>query len=108
MAANDSGAHGGQLTDRQIEVLRLMAAGRSNKEIARQLCIAEGTVKVHIAAAFKFLKVHNRVSAVAAMRALTQQQEPEIAYLPGLFDEAGMTRYGRRRSDQVSYLMPVA
>ena len=39
------------LTDRQFEVLKLVAAGRSNKEIARALFIAEGTVKVHITAA---------------------------------------------------------
>lgn len=76
-----------QLTDRQKEVLRLMAAGRSNKEIARQLCIAEGTVKVHVAAAFKHLKVHNRVSAVSAMRALSLRPEIDLACIPGLFDE---------------------
>lgn len=56
------------LTERQREVLRLLASGRSNKEIARTLHIAEGTVKVHIAAAFRILGVHNRVGAAAALR----------------------------------------
>lgn len=56
------------LTERQRDVLRLLAAGRSNKEIARALRIAEGTVKVHIAAAFRILGVHNRVGAAAALR----------------------------------------
>lgn len=55
------------LTDRQREVLSLLAKGKSNKEIARALCIAEGTVKVHIAAAFKLLGVHNRVGAAAVL-----------------------------------------
>lgn len=57
-----------KLTDRQSEVLRLVAAGESNKQIARILRIAEGTVKVHVAAAFRTLGVHNRVSAAAALR----------------------------------------
>lgn len=56
------------LTERQRDVLRLLAAGRSNKEIARALHIAEGTVKVHITAAFRILGVHNRVGAAAALR----------------------------------------
>jgi DNA-binding NarL/FixJ family response regulator len=56
------------LTERQTEVLQLIAAGRSNKEIARTLEIAEGTVKVHITAAFRALGVHNRVSAAAALQ----------------------------------------
>lgn len=107
VAVKEAAAQGGQLTDRQIEVLGLMAAGRSNKEIARQLCIAEGTVKVHIAAAFRLLKVHNRVSAVAAMRMLAPRQ-PEVAHLPGLFDDRGEPLYRRRRGDSIQQLLPVA
>src|SRR3546814_18515913 len=57
------------LTQRQQEVLHLMSKGRSNKEIARALDIAPGTVKVHINAAFRTLGVHNRVSAAAAFMA---------------------------------------
>lgn len=55
------------LTTRQYEVLKLLAAGRSNKQIASDLTISEGTVKVHIAAAFRILGVHNRVNAAAAL-----------------------------------------
>jgi DNA-binding NarL/FixJ family response regulator len=58
------------LTDRQREVLRLLSLGYSNREIGRQLGIAEGTVKAHVNAAFKVLGVHNRVSAAAALRLL--------------------------------------
>lgn len=84
---DDAAAHDGALTDRQLEVLNLLAAGRSNKEIARALHIAEGTVKVHIAAAFRMLGVHNRVSAAAAMRARASNDGAIDTYLPGLFDE---------------------
>lgn len=66
--APGSGSHDLSFTDRQSQVLALMTAGRSNKEIARTLHIAEGTVKVHITAAFRVLGVHNRVSAAAAIR----------------------------------------
>jgi len=37
-----------ELTDREVEVLRLVAAGRSNREIGEALSIAEGTVKAHV------------------------------------------------------------
>jgi len=102
-----AGEQGAQLTERQVEVLGLMAAGRSNKEIARQLCIAEGTVKVHIAAAFRFLKVHNRVSAVAAMRMLAPRREAD-GHLPGLFDDRVEARYRRRHDDPIQQLLPAA
>lgn len=86
-SAANSLAHDAVLTDRQYEVLQLLAVGRSNKEIARLLCIAEGTVKVHIAAAFRMLGVHNRVSAAAALRARVLRDERVDTYLPGLLDE---------------------
>lgn len=64
------------LTERQREVLTHLATGKSNKEIARALRISECTVKVHIAATFRQLGVHNRVSAVAALQ--TQGTCPPI------------------------------
>ena len=57
-----------RLSVRQVEVLRLAAKGGSNKEIARQLSIAEATVKVHLGAAFRNMGVNNRARAVAAFR----------------------------------------
>src|SRR5439155_21105745 len=54
----------GTLSIRQREVLNLIVQGMSNKEIARALELAEGTVKIHIAALFAKLGVHRR-SAVA-------------------------------------------
>jgi DNA-binding NarL/FixJ family response regulator len=58
------------LSPRQREVFALLAEGLSNKMIARRLGITEGTVKTHVATIFDLLKVHNRVSAVAAARRL--------------------------------------
>lgn len=51
------------LTRRQLDVLKLLSIGRSNKQIARQLDITEGTVKVHLNRIFKALGVRNRTEA---------------------------------------------
>ncbi len=59
------------LSPRQSDVLNLMMQGKSNKEIARGLGLAEGTVKVHVAALFRALGAHNRVSAIAALTLAT-------------------------------------
>ena len=57
------------LTHRQLEVLRLMAKGNSNKEIARDLGISENTVRVHISAIINALDATNRTEAAySAMR----------------------------------------
>lgn len=54
------------LTERQAQVLGLMVQGKPNKLICRELGLAERTVKVHITAIFKALKVSNRTQAVVA------------------------------------------
>ncbi len=56
------------LTPRQIEVLRLISDGSPNKTIATELGLSEKTVKAHITAIFKVLKVVNRTQAAAAGR----------------------------------------
>ena len=58
-----------KFTSRQIEVLNLLAEGRSTKDIARALNLGVGTVKVHLAAIYRILGAHNRMEAV--MRAGT-------------------------------------
>ena len=58
------------LTERQIDVLRLLSEGKPNKLIARDLGISEGTVKIHLAAIFRALDVRNRTEAVVAARGL--------------------------------------
>jgi DNA-binding NarL/FixJ family response regulator len=60
------GGPGLDLTPRQADVLALLVAGKSNKEICRALDLAEGTVKNHIAAIFRALGVTTRVQAVIA------------------------------------------
>ena len=52
------------LTERELEILRLMAEGRKNKEIAVRLAIAESTVKWHITAILTKLGVGDRTQAV--------------------------------------------
>jgi DNA-binding NarL/FixJ family response regulator len=54
------------ITPRQADVLALLLAGKSNKAICRELDLAEGTVKSHVAAVFKALNVSTRVQAVIA------------------------------------------
>ena len=66
------------LTERQIEVLTLMMQGKSNKAICRNLHLAEATVKVHVSAILKALKVTNRTEAVIAAGALGFGS-PEVA-----------------------------
>lgn len=61
------------LTHRQLEVLRLMLDGLSNKAIADKLFVSERTVKHHIAAIFKTLAVENRVQAMAKIRKMEMQ-----------------------------------
>jgi len=63
------------LSPRQLDVFALLAQGLSNKAIARQLNVTEGTVKSHVATIFDVLNVHNRVSAVAEARRLAEGRE---------------------------------
>jgi DNA-binding NarL/FixJ family response regulator len=57
----DSGAEG--LTDREVEILRLVARGRANKEIARELTIVEKTVKTHVSSILAKLGLQSRTQA---------------------------------------------
>lgn len=52
------------LTPRQVEVIERAAQGKSNKQIAYELGLTEGTVKLHITAILKVLNVYNRTGAV--------------------------------------------
>lgn len=69
------------LTGRQVDVLRLLVRGRSNKLICRELDLAEGTVKTHMTAVLRALHVTNRTQAIIAIAKLGITLEPpkEIA-----------------------------
>jgi len=58
------------ITGRELEVLRLLAAGASNKQIARELVLVTGTVKGHLLNIYRKLDVHSRTQAVARAREL--------------------------------------
>jgi LuxR family maltose regulon positive regulatory protein len=58
------------LSERELEVLRLMAAGLKNREIADELVIVLGTVKAHINSIYGKLGVGGRVQAIERARAL--------------------------------------
>ena len=58
------------LSERQLEVLRLIVEGKSNKEIASTLHLANATVKAHLAAVFRALGVENRTQAAIAAERL--------------------------------------
>lgn len=63
------------LTERQLEVLDLMAFGKSNKEIANDLGLTTGTVKMHSSRIFKTLNVQNRTEAVMKYTQLKKENE---------------------------------
>jgi len=64
LVARMAGPAGSALSAREIEVLELVARGRSNKEIARVLHLSEATVKTHLVHSFSKLGVEDRTEAV--------------------------------------------
>jgi|RhiMetdeSRZDD1v2_1073273.scaffolds.fasta_scaffold779527_2 two-component system, NarL family, response regulator len=68
-----------ELTPREKDVLRLMAGGKSNREIGAELRVAEGTVKAHVSRIFGKLNVTARTEAVtqAVRRGLVHLDHPE-------------------------------
>jgi DNA-binding NarL/FixJ family response regulator len=68
------------LTEREVDVLRLVARGYSNKAVARELVIASGTVKSHLKAVFQKLSARSRteVAAVAVQRGLLATHGGEL------------------------------
>jgi LuxR family maltose regulon positive regulatory protein len=58
------------VTPRELQVLRLLADGASNAELARALVVEQSTVKTHLIHLYSKLDAHNRTQAVARARAL--------------------------------------
>jgi len=59
-----------QLTDREIEVLKLILEGKSSKEVAAILCCSKRTVDFHLARVYQKLEVSNRVQAMRRVAVL--------------------------------------
>jgi DNA-binding CsgD family transcriptional regulator len=67
---NDAAIRSLGLTPRECEILGLLAAGQSTKEIARQLAISPNTAKTHIASVYQKLEVQRRTQAIHKAREL--------------------------------------
>ena len=67
---NDAAIRSLGLTARECEILRLLASGGSNKELARALGISPNTVKTHIARVYEKLEVQKRIEAIEKARFL--------------------------------------
>jgi two-component system nitrate/nitrite response regulator NarL len=74
--ATPASADGVRLFPREKEILSQLLAGRSNKLIARELAIAEGTAKVHLKSVLRKIGVENRTQAV--IWALANLPEPDV------------------------------
>ena len=70
------------LTDRERQIVRLVSEGLSNKEIARRLNIADGTIKVHLHHIFEKLQVSNRTALAAAFRSPPEPQKKVLRPMP--------------------------
>lgn len=70
LAAGDGAADPGLLSRREVEVLRLLARGESNKELARRLGVSLSTVKTHLGHIYGKLEVRSRTQAVSRARKL--------------------------------------
>jgi DNA-binding CsgD family transcriptional regulator len=67
---NPKGQEALGISDRELEVLRELAAGHSNKEIARRLDVSPNTVKTHVARLFEKLGASRRTEAIRRAREL--------------------------------------
>jgi DNA-binding NarL/FixJ family response regulator len=70
------------LSHREKQILSLVVAGSTNREIARRLYLAESTVKTHLSSAFRKIDAHSRAEAVARI------QDPDAGYGVGILAAA--------------------
>lgn len=69
------------LTPREIEILRLVLTGRTNKAIAAQICVTEKTIEFHLAHIYKKIGVQTRL--LAGIWAIQQGIETLMNQIPG-------------------------
>ena len=67
------------LTDRETEILELLAYGMNNRQIARKLYLADKTVRNYVSRIFTKLEVHDRVAAAICARDAGFGEQPDIA-----------------------------
>jgi DNA-binding NarL/FixJ family response regulator len=67
------------ITERQRQILALLLQGKSNKEIARDLGITEGTVKVHLHDMYNRMGIRSRAKIVALYNKVTQNERTKQA-----------------------------
>jgi DNA-binding NarL/FixJ family response regulator len=66
------------MTERQLAVLKLVALGYKNKEIGSELDLAEGTIKVHLAAVYQVLRVNSRSDAIRVAQQIGLIETPNV------------------------------
>lgn len=76
LASSESAPEQELLSRRELDVLRLLAQGDSNKEMARRLGISSSTVKTHLSHIYEKLGAHNRTQAVGRARRLALLDDP--------------------------------
>lgn len=86
LAQEWSGATQAELTLRQRQILKLLRAGKVNKEIASELGIGVGTVKQHVVAIFKRLNVKNRAMAASSGAGMLQEEGGATLATDGLLE----------------------
>ena len=82
--ASDAPSNGVSLTPRELEVLRLVAEGRSNHQIADELLISARTVSVHVSHILGKLSVSSRVEAAAVAHRLAMSEDVESPAEPAV------------------------
>ncbi len=94
-----------RFSERELHILRCLTQGSSNKVIARECDIAEGTVKVHVKAILRKIKVQNRTqAAIWALHHHAQvwpvpAEEPEVAAVDGIDNRVVNVRLGTQTID---------
>lgn len=83
------------MSGRRQQVAELIARDMTNKEIAKVLGIAEGTVKIHSKYVFRILGVSNRAMVAAKLGACVAVGKPGIALTPGIARVVRLVRNGR-------------
>jgi DNA-binding NarL/FixJ family response regulator len=58
------------LSERELEVMKLLASGRTNREISHELYVSHGTVKAHAANIYRKLGAHSRAEMISRARTL--------------------------------------